>query len=290
MEITALDTINLSTNGFLSETLRNLIAEIEAAAKSDLAGAFTNDEFTNPEKKSMLVFRMMELAREAMTASEVILAGVLSYYEDTHLYSVHPQGFTTITQAANAAGISVSEYSQMRSLWKIVIPYLQEIGIDIVQSWSEIGKSNMRALTPALVSVITGELSRSEKTRDFVERVQNEVIESLGTPPKTREEILGYNKLLKMFTVNNMLALGAGSYRDVREGIGKTKSQPAFILYKNGRRFLIADLEPDAETFLRRNSVFDLFYFDVRQNRLETIPPIKEILHELGTDSNSNST
>jgi hypothetical protein len=95
--------------------------------------------------------------------AEVLLRGkLIQEIENEALWSIHPNQYPSMQEAAKDQGISPSEYSNIRNLYNIVFPYLtQVLGLNLAEIWEEVGKSNFRELCPYLVRAITGETSSS---------------------------------------------------------------------------------------------------------------------------------
>ena len=87
-----------------------------------------------------------------LSLAELLLRGkLIKEIEDDALWSIHPNRYANMQEAAKSQGIGISEYSNIRDLYNIVFPYLCDtLGMNLALVWEEIGKSNFRDLTPTL--------------------------------------------------------------------------------------------------------------------------------------------
>jgi hypothetical protein len=166
MHDTAL-TIQASSNTMIADYLYRFEAQAEQAAAHNLQNALENagidlDAYTQPERRAMVKLEQLKLIGD-LGLAEVLLRGkLIQEIENEALWSVHPNQYASMQEAAKDQGISPSEYSNIRNLYNIVFPYLtQVLGLNLAEIWEEVGKSNFRELCPYLVRAMTGETSSS---------------------------------------------------------------------------------------------------------------------------------
>ncbi|HQA29639.1 MAG TPA: hypothetical protein PLA02_10550 [Brevefilum fermentans] len=168
-------TIQASSNVMIADYLFKFEAQSEQAATHNLQNALENsgvdlDTYTQPELKAMIKLEQLKLIGD-LGLAEVLLRGkLIQEIENEALWSVHPNQYQSMQDAAKDQGISPSEYSNIRNLYNIVFPYLtQVLGLNLALVWEEVGKSNFRELCPYLVRAITGESSTSRNVEHAFE-------------------------------------------------------------------------------------------------------------------------
>jgi hypothetical protein len=166
MQATAL-TIQASSNTMIADYLFRFEAESEQAAAHNLQNALEIagvdlEAYTQPERRAMIKMEQLKLIGD-LGLAEVLLRGkLIQEIENEALWSIHPNQYPSMQEAAKDQGISPSEYSNIRNLYNIVFPYLtQVLGLNLAEIWEEVGKSNLRELCPYLVRAITGETNSS---------------------------------------------------------------------------------------------------------------------------------
>lgn len=159
--------LQASSNGLMANYLSQFEIQSERAANQNLNTALESlninrNAYTQPELRAMIKLEQLKLIGD-LGFAEVLLRGkLIKEIEDEGLWSVHPNRYASMKEAAKDQGISLSEYSNIRNLYNIVFPYLSgKLGLNLAEIWEEVGKSNFRELCPYLVRAITGEPSSS---------------------------------------------------------------------------------------------------------------------------------
>jgi len=174
----------ISTNGVLSNQLLGLNKRLEQAARRNVRQWLDQNphqSFTITEKQAMVKMEQLKLAGD-LTLAEIILRGVIiREIETLGLWSSHPLGFNSMEEAAEAQGISTSEYSNIRDLTDVIFPAFIDMDYNIAELWEEIGKSNFRELVPILKRIITDERSPSRRVEQlFAQKIDSILASALA--------------------------------------------------------------------------------------------------------------
>jgi hypothetical protein len=247
-----------SSNAMLANSLTNFEVQSERAARQNLEAALTAigsspDAYTGPEIRAMVKLEQLKLIGD-LGLAEVLLRGkLIQEIEREALWSVHPNQYGSMQEAAKSQGISLSEYSDIRQLYNIVFPYIAEhMGADLALMWEEIGKSNFRELTPYLVRAITNQPNQSTNVENTFAALMDDITATnaaAGTE-MTDEEV-------RHQVVEQLLEAGHLTNRQMRERVRpeRTPSIPAMTVdYSEGdrRRLVIAHITEDQYTMMQR--------------------------------------
>ena len=214
--------------------------------------------------------------------------------ENRALYSVHPNGYTTLDEMARDQGISVSELSQVRDLTRIIFPYLEEeMGMAIPEIWEEIGKSNFREMVPVLKGLIEGvDDNTKASVADAVERLMNDAEASLmatrtieGIEPEPPED----DEVIRA-AITNLIEAGASmTNRNLRQTIRpeRTESLEPTVVRYNNRRLIVMTADEDQYTLFQRKmgSYIDTVEMDLpqdpdqRMREAARIRALREVAH-----------
>lgn len=164
--------IQASSNMMMATCLSRFDEQSERAARQNLQAALEvagmlQDAYTQQELRAMVKLEQLKLIGD-LGLAEILLRGkIISEIENEALWSVHPNQYASMQEAAKDQGISLSEYSNIRQLYNIVFPFIVEnLDVNLALLWEEIGKSNFRELTPYLVRAITGEPNQSQNVEN----------------------------------------------------------------------------------------------------------------------------
>lgn len=173
--------IRASSNASVANYLSQFEVQSERAAIQNLHTALEAlniqiDCYTQPELRAMIKLEQLKLIGD-LSLAEILLRGkIISEIENEALWSIHPNRYASMKEAAKDQGISLSEYSNIRDLYNIIFPYLSEqLGLNLAEVWEEVGKSNFRELCPYLTRAITG----IESSSRYVENAYHRLVEDL---------------------------------------------------------------------------------------------------------------
>jgi uncharacterized protein with von Willebrand factor type A (vWA) domain len=176
METTAIVTRSVSNDLTLNGALTSLPRILEDAATRALSAQYRMGDFTMTEQVAMVKIQALKMVSGVDLAALYARYDLLQDIERDALFSVHPAHFDTFEEMAKQLGISMSELSNIRDLCGTIFPYIQEtLQMSVPELWEEIGKSKFREMVPILKSLITGENSMSQATRDTVEQMLDNV-------------------------------------------------------------------------------------------------------------------
>jgi hypothetical protein len=223
----------LSTSLSLSTYLFDFESQSERAARQNLEAAMSTagldqTTYTEPEIYAMVKLEQLKLIGD-LSLAEVLLRGkIIKEIEEQALWSIHPNRYPNMQEAAKSQGISVSEYSNIRDLYNVVFPYLTDtLGMNLALVWEEVGKSNLRELTPYLVSAITGDPSLSINVGRVIDQMMDDLAAS--TPPG---EVTIPDNEARQEVVRQLMDTGRLTNREVRRRIRNvaTHDIPVYVL------------------------------------------------------------
>ena len=182
-------------SALLTDGLQALQQSLFDAAEMNIETALGDQagQFSELSRRAMVVTEALRLT-SGMDLSTIIMRGqIIRQIETEGLSGVHPNGYANLTKLAEDNGVSVGEFSDIRALTDVIFPYIvEELGMNLVEVWEQIGKSSFREMVPALRSLITGEQADHNSVRGAVEAMMNGAAASLMTneqDPWTQAEI-----------------------------------------------------------------------------------------------------
>lgn len=212
--------IQASSNSMIADYLFRFESQAEQAATHNLQNLLDNtgvalDAYTQPERRAMVKLEQLKLIGD-LGLAEVLLRGkLIQEIENEALWSVHPNQYASMQDAAKDQGISPSEYSNIRNLYNIVFPYLtQVLRLNLAEIWEEVGKSNLRELCPYLVRAITGETSSSRN----VERAYDALVDDIQASNQA-SAIAMTNEQIQQAVIEQLLEAGQLPNRQLRTRI-----------------------------------------------------------------------
>lgn len=212
--------IQASSNGMMANYLSRFEIQAERAARQNLqtaleSGGIDQGAYTQPELRAIIKLEQLKLIGD-LGLAEVLLRGkIIREIENEALWSIHPNSYTSMQEAAKDQGISISEYSNIRDLYNIVFPYLSDqMGLNLPEIWEEIGKSNFRELCPYLVRIITGNPSSSR----HVETAYSNLIDDIEAS-NAADELSMTEDEMRQTSVERLLEAGHLPNRQLRQRI-----------------------------------------------------------------------
>jgi hypothetical protein len=267
-----------STNPALSSHLLGIERVMHELVMENLKEAIESKKYSGPELLSMIQFEKLRMANDLDLASVLIKGKILKDIEDKNLWSVHPEHFSSLEDAARYYKISKSMLSNVRDWYNHIFPYLQEkMGMSIPEIWEEIGVSNFREITPVLKSLITGERSKALSVNSSVEHI----LEDIEATAQAAGQDLDENGKKEM-AVEWALDAATRTNDELRKAIRpeRTPNILAALMQRNGTTYLLAELTEDQVIMLRRiaGSHFDFAYVDLEQDPPHRVPLVKQLL------------
>ncbi|MBN2500251.1 MAG: hypothetical protein JXB38_05745, partial [Anaerolineales bacterium] len=208
--------------------------------------------FTIPEKRAMLLGEELKLVGDFDLVAILMRGKRIANIESEGLERVHPNQYGTVEAMANDMGISKSLFSDTRSLYEVIFPYVVDVlGLNLVVLWEDIGISRFRDLIPYLRPIIEGTGGTNVRIQERVAQLLQAAAEGLGI---TLEE--GENAEIPADVIQAAVAdlLDNGAQLPVREmrrmlrNGGTTPSIDVAILNFDGRYYWIAEADDDQLT------------------------------------------
>jgi uncharacterized protein YfbU (UPF0304 family) len=216
-------------------------------AVQNLELALKDPNFAAPEKLAMVEFEKLSLTRHYDLMAAVLRADILNRIETRNLWSIHPNGYSSLEEAVQDVGkMSKSEFSNIIDLSRIIFPFVRNaLGRSIVDFWDEYGKSNIREMTPYLKAIITNEYSRSDLVNQVVADVYQKVDKILPDYATADDR--------KRAAVNHILSHAGGTNKMLRAALRPDRTPPiTMFTHNNGQRFIVAAVDDDQWTMLQR--------------------------------------
>jgi hypothetical protein len=253
----AIVTFQPSQDLTLASSLMGIEGALAAAAHRNVATQLGDTaDYTQMEMRSMETIEELKLVNGMDLAAILLRGQLLRRIEDEALWTFHPNQYTTLEAMAREQGISVSELSNVRDLCFVIFPYMEQtLGLNVAQTFENIGKSNMRELVPVLKAVITGEIARGSvqaSVDHFLdEAAVNEVTDAAAhnrpadrTPENLRRHA-AENLINRGETMPNVVL--RGELRPER-----TANIEPTIVRSQGRRIVLATMTDDQYLMFQR--------------------------------------
>lgn len=207
--------------------------------------------YEGPRRMAMIRYRELVLLKNADLISFMMKAIAINEIEKRNLWSAL-EGYDTPEKAAEAeAQISPSEYSNIKTLWSVVIPFLNECGYNIEDLLLKKG-SNVRTAIPMLKRIATGEPSNRERINVRYDQMMDEMKEiakNKGTHPTE----LDFRKVM----VDTIIGMMDDTFTNFRQALDPYRPEnarttdpvvplyPCLIARKNGKSFIIIEVDND---------------------------------------------
>lgn len=263
----------------IRETLDQIFDSLEKSAAQAIAEQFQAEgfdieEYSAVEQRAMLYGEMLNQTQALDFGNVMIRGRIIDTIEAESLHAAHPGQFSNLEEMAAEAGLSVSEYHNIRDLTRIIFPWVQEhLGMMPEQVWNEVGKSNLRELTPVLKRIITGEESRPSVENAY-ERLMEDMQATLFAAGETDLPEAQIHQRL----VGQLIEDGAiMTNNDLRQTIRpeRTPSLDAYVFHlPNGEHLLMAPLSDEQEQMVARRMQG---YWDPVAMQIDPANPIRPV-------------
>lgn len=271
-------TANAADNANLSASLRTLTGHVLNAAEENIRTALGPDveNYSALELRSMVTVEAFRLTQGMDLAAIYARGELAAQIEREGLFTVHPNGYTTLEQMAQSQGISVSELSDTRALCSVIFPYIEnEMGLSMAEQWNSIGKSSFREMVPALRALITGEQPSHTSVREAVQNmlsVARASVEASGSLTGDEAQDL---RAVRQEAVRQLLVAGATTpTRQLRRAIRPSRTSPVNIVnlqVDESAYFAVVQI-PSREQLDMFNRLMgdhaDIFNIDARNNTM----------------------
>ena len=210
-----------------SLALNGVTAQLFRAAEENINQATAGDAgWSEIEKRAMIAAEALRLTHGFDLTAIITRGQIIQQIEREGLIACHPNGYVDLTALAKEQGISVSELSDTRALYEVIFPYITNVlGRNLAEVWTQVGKSSMRELVPALRSLITGEAPAHTTVREAVETMLNNAAAELIAAGTPQPELLEDD--VRRHAVETLLEQGATlPTRELRRTVRPTRTQP----------------------------------------------------------------
>lgn len=239
--------LHFGVTGAAMEVMDQMITA-KASANLEAILAEVGDSYSVPEKRAMLIAEEIKLTNDFDLMKIIQRGKRLIQIRDEGLWSMHPNGYTSLENMSKDLGISVTELSNTITLYEVVFPWLTERGgegFDLVTLFEDIGKANLFEIIPYLRALITGEPSQSDSVNERVNEIINQINEL--APGMDLEEITAR-------AVDEVLEAGRLPNRQMRAQLrpNRTPAIEALLIQQDGTWLLSAELTDDQRVMLQR--------------------------------------
>jgi hypothetical protein len=239
-----------STSMTVSTALDTLEARLYEAAQANVAQA--GEGFTQLELHSMTIIEELKLINSMDLAAVLLRGRLLREIEDNALWANHPGAYQTMEEMARDQGISLSELSNVRDLYNVIFPYMEEtLQVSVAQLWEQIGKSNFRELIPVMKGIITGQRPHSATAAASIERILDDTAATAQAAGLSIEPAD-----LRRMAVDTLLSdAGSMTNTQLRGRIRPERTpaiNPAVLRHRDGDRMVLMSLSDDQWILLQR--------------------------------------
>jgi hypothetical protein len=264
----------------------NMERKVWEVAKAQIDAEAPPGAYEGPRRLAMIRYRQLKLVKRWDVASFVVKALVIAEIEKHNLWSTL-EGYKTPEQAAEAeADISPPEYVNIRDLWNIIVPFLQNNDFSVEEFLLKKG-NNIRISIPILKSIATGNPNMSARVNRRIEQMS----EDIRNIASARGEIVSDGEVRKKLA-ETVMSLMDGSQRDLRVALDPRAPEnarendpvnsqyPCLVIPQNEMNFILVELDQDgmAEfmSFLHKRCEVDYMF---QKDDPKTYPLLKELLH-----------
>ena len=224
----------------MSLALSNMTQQLFAYAEENINMSIGDSQgWSDMERRAMIAAEALRLTHGFDLTAIITRGDIMRQIEVEGLATVHPNGYADLTALAKEQGISVGELSDTRALCDTIFPYVTNVlGRPLAEFWSEVGKSKLRELVPALRSLITGEEADHASVRTAVENILNNAAADLITNHEIPQDQLQEDQV-RRHAVESLLSDSATmTTRELRQRVRPTRT-PAM----NGSTLQVDDNE-----------------------------------------------
>lgn len=263
-----------SVDPILSKTLLSFETNLREKAQSIVNGA--GNGYTGPQLKAMVLFEELKLVSDMELAAVLVRGYILQEIEKDSLWTEHPQGYSSLKEAAQAFGTSISMLSDTKALYDIIFPAISSLGLSVPELWEDIGKSNFRAITPILRAIISGTKSKGKEVNEALDKVWEEV---------DKDGPYDSDVDRKRAAIENVLDAAKKPNSELSKILSKY-SINSLLLSIGGKFFLLTAMDEDEKNTLikRFGKMLDVRYVDGNGYKLEDIPEVRTLLEAGGID------
>ena len=253
-------------NTGLSGVLGGVQASIELAAQENVRLAIEQSG-TNFSQVEIVAMTAVEAFRQVsgLDLTAVLLrAHYVTEIQRRNLLANHPGQYSSLAEMASDNGCSVSDLHATLDMVNVFFPYVvSELGLDLYDLWSRLGKSKIKELLPVLKALITGEDPDTNSTRNAVAAVMDdqyatmeasnpvlfEELNNEDTPEERQLEIqAGVDQEARHFAVEHLIEMGELlTNRQLRNHLRPQRTPPVgiYIVEDGDRKLAVADLDQD---------------------------------------------
>ncbi len=246
--------LTLRTNSLYEEAYRVALTGVDGTALS------------NPERKAVVLYKTLQVLNQTKVGTDFVAGRVLEEIDRENLYAVHPEGYSSTDEGATHHGMSGSEASDVRTLWRVIAPKMEALGYDPIDTVASIGYAKFRQLIPVLSQLIEPKANVRDSVRSAV------------------EEILSKNRGNVDRAIIDAVELGYATTREIRQTLRPVRTPAIEVveLQRGKKRYVVASVSLDQLDMLR-NLMKD--HIDISQVNLDhylpaQVPVLRSIIDD----------
>jgi hypothetical protein len=201
-----------------------------------------------------IYYRAIGMLAKYDMASFIVKAMFLEEIEKNNLWSALPDVKSPEQAAWLETKISPSEYSNIKDIWQIIIPYAKKIGISVERILS-VPSSSLRMAIPVLKEIIREDSTQSKKVKLRAEQLISDAKE-IHEDPDIEPELFEAEIRAMAFEdiLINAESATNSSLRDKLDPYIEENTRgndvprpiyPAVIYHKNGQHYIIIEVDQD---------------------------------------------
>lgn len=253
-------------NSQLSGALGGIQASLEAAARENVRMAIeqSGDNFSQVEIVAMTAVEAFRQVSGLDLTAVLLRAHYVTDIQRRNLLANHPGQYSSLAEMASDNGCSVSDLHATLDMVNVLFPYVvDELGMDLYDLWSRLGKSKIKELLPVLKSLITGEEPDTASTRNAVNSILEDQYATMrASNPGLFEEMEDENvseerhaeiqeevdREVRRVAIDHLIDMGQLlTNRQLRNHLRPQRTPPVgiYIVDDGERKLAVADLDQD---------------------------------------------
>ena len=142
---------------------------------------FNDQTQLDPEEARAIVDeQQLRILQATGLEINLVTGNLLEEIEITQSFAAHPNDYTKLSHMAEAAGISVSECSDLKAIAGTIFPYIENVlKLNARELWIKIGKARFRRITPILRTLMDPGRDGTDRVQKQIERLQEHIAEDM---------------------------------------------------------------------------------------------------------------
>ena len=258
--------VPVSDNMQLSGALGGIQASIEAAAQENVRLAIeqSGSDFSQVEIVAMTAVEAFRQVSGLDLTAVLLRAHYVMEIQRRNLLANHPGQYSSLADMAGDNGCSVSDLHATLDMVNVFFPYVvNQLGMDLYDLWSRMGKSKIKELLPVMKALITGEEPDTASTRNAVNATLEDQVATIlasdpalqaelqdeETPDERRQEInQEIDQNARRFAVDHLIEMGQLlTNRQLRNHLRPVRTAPVgiYVIQDGDRKLAVAEVDQD---------------------------------------------